>query len=904
MSMSFNAMCQGSRILNMSKKDERNLEAYFRKLEHDNGSEFILDRLKVLKNQTIRELEDPDYIFTNEDGNQSISWRNSTNSPKGPMSVIYKTWRKPESRIVGIGHLINSIQFETPTEKQIDKLVSGINSDSRDYDGKVIPIEDEVINRFVHGVNHDIKQQEVFSGLDLTGTVVPGDGGGINLKEAKNNLLSKDRDKSHKSIAKLTHALDVEWLAAPKFATDFLRKEVPAYRGLKFRKNREIQVRDYEIPVGSKWKGRVHPGDPFAGSVAMLQKPGGKLRTVFNTNRVLNKATEPYARGLEHAFYDNYPHEIFVLRQDKGMKSVQNMIKRGHTLVSADLSSATDYLNPRPLYNGLRVGIIRNMDDPTLKVKIGAWNLEDESKRGSSIDVVDEELSRLDKSPHITDHDRKAILALKSISVFEKASQLPFLHPESGITIAERSGQPLGMMGSFQTLTAMNFLAGKMACEQSHGRFDKEIPQFATVGDDFVGDESIMDSYSSIIKSWGGKDNSEKAMHSNKYAEFLSHLITRDKIIAMKPKFVPGRNNAILNADKTSVNRLKSVYKLSTVDRNSIEILSRLGDPSLSFMGVPAGSHRASLSFRMDVENILKTISLLKSDVPDTVSFSETTSNLARMESDVDSQYEGTPFDRRIYTYDSKGHKVYTGIARAGADHKDDQFTTTVDRYNHRTGERDKRLSLNQRKSQLRETALQLGKAAATLEELNADTEQESRNLDSVGKGLDQMDRELSDINKSFSQLTAEIMNSSWYKKNHVTKDEDINTETKSLKTDGESPTDDTSSNISIEDTLPYHDHTSIDKYGTVLQAYHMSEIENNEMNPKKDVMPSQKDSNHILNPVDRSRFRSKQELNPDYPVASPSTEDLTNLDVPDMAAVLDDTLKDLNDGKSDQNQL
>lgn len=691
MNLPLAAMCQGARLMNMSQRDERNLESYFQKLGSENGYEYVISKLKVLKEHSIRKLEDPNSKYQFEVGEPSIHWNRRLDSPKGPLSVIYKTWKNPESRIRGIGMLINTITLDQVSDKQLDKLLSGVNSHSEDCDGKVILIDPGTVKSFAFAYDRSRRSQPVFSGLDLTGSLLPYGNFDESIAEDKRNLTSADPSKRHKAIADLSHAVDGQWIDTPPIVFDFLKKEFPSYSGVKLRRPKGVIARDYEYSSKLKTYGR-HINDYYAGTASLLQKPGGKLRTVYNTNRVINTAMKPYADGLVAAFYHRNPHNVFVERQDKGMEAVQQMLKRGHTLVSADLSSATDYLNPRPFYNGLCKGLCDQIsfdkekipDDKKVKVKACSLanqlrNFPDEEYRALVYDGLDNHY--LTKDSEVYAH------AMRGVDLFRRVAEMPFYSKDLNTAIGLRSGQPLGMMGSFQTLTAMNFLAGKQACEQSLGHFDPEIPQFVTVGDDFVGDKSIMDSYSAIISSWGGVDNHEKALQSSRYAEFLSHLITRDHIIPMKPKFHLGHQSLWLNAQKSTVHGVLHTYRLNQSDKQALEALASIGDPQMTYSGAIGTSSRLSKDNRLLIESALRSLSLIDDRSADPIKVSDETSRLTRVEQHTDEKYLGTELDRRTYQLTDKG-KVFTGIARARLDHEDDLLTTAVDHYDHKRSER------------------------------------------------------------------------------------------------------------------------------------------------------------------------------------------------------------------------
>ena len=730
--ISMASMCQGSRLLGMSKSDEHTLESYLRGLVRNNGPEFVIDKLKTLKTETIRELENPAYDMPSDqvsEGYTSTAWNHRLRRPKGPLSTIYKTWNKPSNRVRGIGMLINTITLDHASDKQIQKFVDGVNVDGRFADNNYLPITEKEMKIFVSTVDKQLHSQELYSGLDLTGSLIPDGNVPYSIADAKRNLSSDDPSRRHQAIADLSWAYDSQWKTAPRFVTDYIRTNFASFHGVHVHKNTGMVARDYEFSSKYRMYGRNATQQKYiAGTVSFLQKPGGKLRSVINTNRVINYALKPYAKGVEKAFYDLHPHHIFVKRQDKGKESISQMLRRGHTLVSADLTSATDRLNFRSFTNGIRKSIIDSTDLVEHQWQITANVRTGKSTRARVLSYLSrddipyytkdrsKELMTMIKSSFrmIPPDDLKYFEALESVNLFEEAAEQAFYSEDLDTALSFKTGQPLGMMGSFQTLTAMNFCMGREAERTKYGRFTDNIPSFAVVGDDFVGVKSIMTSYSDIVRANNGLDNHEKALQSSKYAEFCSHLITRDRVIPMKPRFHVGHDYLWLNANKTSVHNVEHVYRLSASDKEALEALAAYGDPEGTLSDNPATSHRYPRSERLYIENALKQLSFESQSSPDPITVSRETETLSRDVAPHRPDVGRGETDFRIWTPSSDG-RVEQGYARQVSGYKDNQYSTVIDHYDHNKGQRAEKQSLRKQAKLAKETGINISKIHKSL---------------------------------------------------------------------------------------------------------------------------------------------------------------------------------------------
>lgn len=703
--LTMTTMCQGSRLMGMSSTNEHTLESYFRKIVRCSGPEFLVKKLKVLEHDTIRRLENPQYQMPRDQLTAKIdtplAWSHKYDRPKGPFSIIYKTWPNLSSRLRGIGMLKNSIALEHPSKKQLQKLLDGVNVDGKESDHEIIPMMPNDARRFVKAVNIQMKHQKKFSGLDLTGTLMPfGNLKQISVSQARKELLSEDPDKRHHGIATMSYVYDAQWKTAPRTVKTFIKKHIDSMKNLNVDLDDGLIARPTDYSSKYNATGRFDHNE-YAGTVSFLQKPSAKLRSVFNTNRLINYAMTPYAKGIENAFYKQYPHNIFVKRQDKGMEAIQQMLRKGRTLTSADLSSATDRLNFRGFTNGLRNQIVVNAlrryyhKDDNWDPK---WTHSKEVRLSTYKGWEELEITH---SGILSKEDKNA---LDSIDTFENVAEMPFYSHDLKSALALRTGQPLGMMGSFQTLTAMNFCMGRVAEVVSTNSFSKNIPSFAVVGDDFVGDTHIMDAYHQVVTQLNGKDNSEKAMHSDKYGEFCSHLISKSNVVAFKPKFHLGHDSLWLNAEKSSVKKTLHVYRLNDEDKQALETLADIGDPTLSYMGTVASSSKKPRKERLIINAALQQIGLESSQSRDPLSVSPLTEDYSREEAMLQSRGRSDYSDYGVMSYnDPFGNTTIIGISHPVPHHENDEFSTEETRFDHHVGKQVvkqsvRRASLSKRK--------------------------------------------------------------------------------------------------------------------------------------------------------------------------------------------------------------
>jgi hypothetical protein len=571
------ALCQAVRLEGIPKRAERNLENQCRRLFIASGPQFLLDYLKVLKQETIDEVQFGDgYHFRNQPGQVSVAWNHAENRPKGGFSVLYKYAKSPAHRLRLIGAVMNAIQFEAANRQQVKKLYEGIRNDTRSDGRYTVRFSPYQLWQMERELTRHVRKQQPFGYSDLTHDCLPS---GVeshriaNLRKETQELLHlqpaspQAQDLRTSLISRYEAELRDQFYHAPTCVKRYWNEIVSLSNGsadLKVPGKVELRpemARDYDAidSEGRRWCDVAaefdgHRAD-FIGRLDFLQKPGGKLRSVANVNRYVNWTMQPFADMLQEFLYNRHRENgVWVTDQFGAMKTVQSWLSEGRTLASVDLTSATDLLDFRVFTNALK-----------------------QSFRGST-----------------------GLLALYA-EYFETLSELPMWCEELGVAVQFTTGQPLGMKGSFQVLTWMNALAaGASSLGECHfgdvgfatvvdnsiGRTDvkpwltkrsKDEPaNFAVVGDDTVIEAEARSLYDAIITSWNGQTNAEKCLVSSETAEFLSHLITPTTVLVIKPKYRLGHNSLFVNAEKAKVRNIKAsgLYRLSPDDVTALEILS------------------------------------------------------------------------------------------------------------------------------------------------------------------------------------------------------------------------------------------------------------------------------------------------------------------------------------------
>lgn len=530
------ALCQALRLEDIPHRPEASIEHRLRSLWDSNGPDFVLDYLKVLKKDTEESLVDPEHVYAHQDGEISVAWNHKLGRPKGPLGYIYRRFPDPTARIRVIGAAIQAVTYEHATKRQLDKFKSNVRSNTRS--DRTIRFPDRLLQKLEERLTARVREVDrPFGPVDLTNNVLPLERDSVQTSANKSTLhlasivpSMATTPQTYRAVLELYADAVTQLYTAPRVCKTRWNSIVSRVNGDKIVKVpgrvrlRPFMARDYDgdVELYDDTAEYSAPGKAdYVGRLDFLQKPGGKLRSVANINRFVNYTMTPYAKALEDVFY-SFP-EVAVKDQHDGLRWAQSQLRLNEEMSSLDLSAATDTLDYRVFTRGLK-----------------------------------------------RDFPGKTGLLEEYATYFEELSSLPLWCDGVNSPVQFKTGQPLGMKGSFQTLTAMNLWAGLLACKRSGLSFHP----FRVVGDDFVCHSSIASAYSEVIQSWGGSTNVEKAMQSDKYAEFLSHIVTKDKVYITKPKYRPGNKLVFSNLDKAKLRSLKGIYRLSTSEANAVDIMS------------------------------------------------------------------------------------------------------------------------------------------------------------------------------------------------------------------------------------------------------------------------------------------------------------------------------------------
>lgn len=652
------ALCQAMRLEGFTPGDTNRVIGKAEKLLTQNGPEFLIDTLKVLKEHTLEKMVNPDAHHHFKIGEVSLKWNHKMDSPKGEFSLFYSKFPRPETRIRVIGAAIQAITLDTYSERQLERFMSGVTYFNHADEASDIPFSVATAKRLDKFIQQGWKNKYRFSAGDLTARSVPMGTYTENIEQPKKDLSfyrsklrevgdahvsNSEYEKAHRAVAYLDNLAISQMKDIPPSFKGYINTlcrqagndiaKIPSKVSI-----RGIKSRPYEE---FRWPGNdVDSYEYYVGTIGFIQQGGAKLRTVCNVNRAINWALEPYAKALERAFY-KVP-QIAVLDQESGMEWAKQKLRQGAKLSSLDLSQATDLLDFR---------------------------------------VMTRPLMKLARENNLTSLEA-------SLCMFNETAEGAMFVPALDGSIRFRTGQPLGAKGSFQTLSVMNYIAGMLACQRTGLTRDEAADAFRIVGDDFICETRIAEEYGRIIDAWSGKSNAEKALESDKYGEFLSHIMTPGFTYITKPKYRPGKADMYINAEKATINNIKHYYRLTSEDKTNLELLASIYRPELrnipSFTGVDT---RLKYDESLLVAKATGMVSELRSVTDDgNIKLSAHVVDMAHQEQDIN-VISDPEKDNRIYTVTPSGDKVYTGISRPFVRLEEDEFSDTVTRFDHHTNQ-------------------------------------------------------------------------------------------------------------------------------------------------------------------------------------------------------------------------
>lgn len=637
-----NALCQAVKLEGLSSGSERRLEDRIRELISHNGYEFVVSVLKQLKQHCIDNLDERHPYSNKEYGSPTIAWDNKRDKPKGGLGVIYTEFKDWKKRLRVIGSVINTIELDQPSALQIERFMTGVEYNNRTDVDLTAHVEDIEVIKLSRWLDVKLKQSPSYTGEELTGSTVPEGMESRNIAGFKKVLSAKSNTKGSRerseAIANLESAYVNQAYLAPKKVHQYVERHIaPGLRdrqmeAIYLKKPTPIKARPYDSK-SNRMGLNIEDYRAYVGTIGMIQQPGAKLRTVVNVNRFINYAMNPFAEAIEKTIYE-LP-QVAVLDQGDGMKWAQQQLRAGRELSSIDLSQATDLLDFRVLFRAIEQN--KNCS-PQLK---------------------------------------------ETLELFSYIAESPFYQPELQVGVTMNTGQPLGLKGSFQVLTLMNYLAGRQACLQA-GLND--LP-FRVVGDDMIMDSRAAEYYANIIASWSGKTNYEKMLTSSSHAEFCSHIITKGTIMSMKPHYIAGYHNVYINAQKTSVNKVVHVYRLTAEDKSNLLALGRVSDKDILNIPFVAAPDKLPKELRRLV-SIGKSLftQLGEIDNSECVHISAQSVDLALQENPSVYTRKRRELDRSRYTRTPNGGTIYDSPSRLTDN--DRSFNPVVDEYDHKTGKR------------------------------------------------------------------------------------------------------------------------------------------------------------------------------------------------------------------------
>jgi hypothetical protein len=452
---------------------------------------------------------------------------------------------KDKSFFAVVGSLRKAVELSIPSEKQLKKWVEGVRCENLSDPGTTVrPFNESLLDWAEHRLEAEWASRPWFNVSDITGTNVPGSGKFMKVNSERQKVGKRWVSTQYLEPKSLVAAFNFSISTAPLFIWQFLDDiEAPSRMGEGFEDSeavigsiQNLITKKLESPMLQDEALMGHsfiPDEEYAatcdfidhrlgfshsvGNIGFLEQEGGKLRTVANPNRLVQWANVPLGVVLSDLQRRNV--DCFVYNQEDGMKWAQEALRKGISLSSFDMSSATDRLD------------------------YSKW--------------INCRFKYLEQQP-----ERWPLLS-RSLDLFRDTASAPWsisghVADLIGSPVNEISwsvGQPLGLRPSFPMLTLMNADFAQKAIVEVDGYFSTD--HFACVGDDLIIESKYADAYMRVVQAFNGKINNDKAMVSDKYAEFCSHLVTRSSIYPLKPKWALDIDGSTQNVEKFTTSGLK-----------------------------------------------------------------------------------------------------------------------------------------------------------------------------------------------------------------------------------------------------------------------------------------------------------------------------------------------------------
>jgi len=404
------------------------------------GEEWTVKRLKALKVD----------LFRMKAGLPPLTWvrKNRDGKWRGVLGSLFR-WasRSDENfrKVVQVLMCYTVFQHSKPSASQVKKFTSALAADPPQ-------ISEEWLADFGKSVNRGARR-------------LPVDRDELNSLVVYRGSPSKRKPSvGLRSVAQDSNILDDLWLFESDWG-DYLRRK---YHGLFEPVLRGLDHRPVQTPFGG-FANDCDPTQIIGGKIAFIQEPGLKLRSVASPFLVYQLALRPFGKAV-YRLARRLPWDC-THEQGKPILTLQDHLRKGKTVHSVDLSSATDYF--------------------PLEVQVKAM--------------------------------RSLFGSIPDIDLFQALSQATWISPIG--PVRWRRGQPLGLFPSFAVFTVTH---GMLLKHLLHGHYKG---QFFVLGDDVVIlDDKLYDKYIKCLSDWCCPYSPDKSISSNQICEFGGKIITTNSV--------------------------------------------------------------------------------------------------------------------------------------------------------------------------------------------------------------------------------------------------------------------------------------------------------------------------------------------------------------------------------------
>lgn len=578
-----NDACKAAVAAGFPKSHFAELESTLRRWYNGSGMDWTVQRLKSLQNYKLQSASNQEDVLQHN----HLDWfkQDSNGLPTDP--GIRRLFEKSDRYFYQIsGVVINSLSRQ-PNQKDKTKWYStarlpmldttprddlDINFKYRGY------LDRDAIKNLAIRTISNMQKYDQFLPSSISSTSIPGHNGHVmNIKLThKDGYVLKDLDST-------LEAWNASLASAPLMLSDYFLTQSANIMGTRYdvlsehdvtisEKYRSlgtyIQMRQDGHEFGSEgvfedmyFEDSTGTGTGYTnqdsiiaqqvvGHVAMLSKPGNKVRTVANPNQVVQFALRPFGDALGD-FVSELPG-VFFTDQEQGKAAVQSIMRKGHSVASVDMTAATDTID-----NRRALQMILPTDDMFVEGR----------DKGDTISAV------------------RAYR--RSIELFYDVSNAQWdIDPmDDGVSkVSFNRGAPLGTRPSFPLLTLTNWFSAAMAANRYMACHPEEdFPSFAIVGDDICMDARILDGYHHMMNDqFGGATNADKTVTSNDTAEFCGSIIHPYSLFPKKPRYLSSDryHNALVLNDMAGLHkwernqvRAARCMSISGLDRNINSII-------------------------------------------------------------------------------------------------------------------------------------------------------------------------------------------------------------------------------------------------------------------------------------------------------------------------------------------